>query len=207
MAILLPCLLVPTSLACIIFARFKFRSSRQARSVPVDPGHEARMSRFAQHQAEAAEKEGWGIGAVLNSSWYGVTPVAGVGPNGTRTFLNGWFGLDGGRPSGWSAHSDAESSRPGPPSYSSTPRESNFSRASRASRRSQLSSRNTGRSEAGQVDELGRIEKEVRTEETLDDGDSFIEAGSRASESLMMREREPEREQHVGEKTSILRGD
>ena len=59
----------------------------------------------------------------------------------------------------------------------------------------------------GPVDELGRLEKGPRRNEidSLDDGESFIEAGSRASESLMMREREPEREQ-VGEKTSILRG-
>ena len=100
LAITLPCILVPTLLACIVFARFKFRSSRRSRSAPVDPGHEARMNRFAQQKAETAQKEGWTVGSVLSSNWYGVTPVAGVGPNGTRTFLNGWFGLDGGRAAG-----------------------------------------------------------------------------------------------------------
>lgn len=83
LAIILPLTILPTLLACIVFARFKFRSSRRSRSLPVDPGYESRMNRFNQSQAEKegetdGQQEHW-----FGGSW-GVTPLAGVGPNGTR---------------------------------------------------------------------------------------------------------------------------
>ncbi|ORY64616.1 hypothetical protein BCR35DRAFT_326604 [Leucosporidium creatinivorum] len=221
LAILLPLLLVPSLLACLVFSRYKFRKSRRARSKPVDPAYEAKINRVAlptprsaedeeDEDGAAEEKGGWKD--MFGGSW-GVTPLAGVGPNGTRTFVGGLWGLDGGQPAGWSSSGDVES--PPPPSYPSSPRESHFSRASRASRRSQLSYRGTGNGEdgLGAVDELGMLEKgsgrrrEVETPEV----ESFVESGSgsmREEEGMMMREvrSESREEQRSSEKASILRG-
>ncbi|KAM0791442.1 hypothetical protein ACM66B_005897 [Microbotryomycetes sp. NB124-2] len=116
--VLVGALVLSTLFATLIFARWQFRRSASLRSSPVDKAHEAKLraqAAVAAHEYEEANKST--SRGVLNSGeetsrppsyvenldlmrksmfsgYYGVTPVSQEGPGGTRTYLNGWFGLD-----------------------------------------------------------------------------------------------------------------
>ncbi|GAA5878184.1 hypothetical protein JCM1840_004028 [Sporobolomyces johnsonii] len=155
----------------LAFARFVYRKHQKARSEPVDPVYEAKVNLGQDDDGETTTPTGSTKKRWFGGSW-GITPVAEVGPNGTKQYLGGWFGLDAPSYAGWTqddADDDTLLQRnhptddPDPISASGGWRESHFSRASRASkRRSQRSSTSTTkkRPRPSRTTEMGMLEKD-----------------------------------------------
>ncbi|BGP16606.1 hypothetical protein JCM10213_000479 [Rhodosporidiobolus nylandii] len=181
------------------FARFAYRKHKKGRAEPVDPAYEKTQVDLvaAQAEAESEGKKRWFAGA------WGVTPVAEVGPGGTKQYFSGWFGLDAPSTAGWSRSDEdgtfsstyGASSSPGPPTW----RDSHFSRASRASRRSALSrdgsltTPDEGKKEkkgrkkprVSRTTELGMLERDEGSgEEVEGKGEGLLEQEKRAIEEV-----------------------
>ncbi|KAK4054407.1 hypothetical protein OIV83_000901 [Microbotryomycetes sp. JL201] len=117
--VLVIALALSTIFATVLFSRFKFRTHKRLRSLPVDKANEAKMRAQAAVAAYEYDQAASGQPTVLGSNeantvsrppsyiekldstrksilggYYGLTPVSQAGPGGTRTYLNGWFGLD-----------------------------------------------------------------------------------------------------------------
>ncbi|GAA5894012.1 hypothetical protein JCM5296_004131 [Sporobolomyces johnsonii] len=151
----------------LAFARFVYRKHQKARSEPVDPVYEAKVNLGQDDDGAtmptASTKKRW-----FGGSW-GITPVAEVGPNGTKQYLGGWFGLDAPSYAGWN-HDDADDDTllqrnhtkddADPVSASGGWRESHFSRASRASKRRSQRSSTKKRPRPSRTTEMGMLEKD-----------------------------------------------
>ncbi|GAA5958271.1 hypothetical protein JCM21900_001335 [Sporobolomyces salmonicolor] len=147
----------------LAFARFVYRKHQEARSEPVDPVHEAKVNLRQTDDGDTS------LSTSTTKRWFGgswsLTPVAEVGPNGTKQYLGGWFGLDAPSYAGWIQNDvDADtllerSARDDPDAVSARGwRESHFSRASRASARS--ATRTKKRPRPSRTTEMGMLEKD-----------------------------------------------
>ncbi|GAA5833320.1 hypothetical protein JCM9279_001492 [Rhodotorula babjevae] len=178
-------------------ARFAFRSSKRARSAPVDPTYEeTKVTLVGAGQTGSAESEKKESGQRWFGGAWGVTPVASEGPCGTAQYLGGWWGLDAPSSAGSPrAASFADVDDDGQGSTRSTAtsgmRESHFSRASRASRRADrlVRAASTASSKVTGDEPRKKDKKKPRVSKTTEFGAFEADAGV---EAIEQEEREKE---------------